>query len=254
VVGRDSVARVLDQAIPLDGRAAVLAATGDHPYTRMTTDGEPVTGYQTGEAVAWLGHGPWGPVACAVGDPRQAARLFADLAAEDRLAGVRWVHLPRVDGRALAPHLRMSHQDDWDFRWTRTPPPAVAGEERVVPLDGRHGEEIGAVLEDALPDTTSRPGDPRVRGWYGIFDGGRLVACGADRSRTEVGFLAAITVTTAYQGRGLGAALTAAMTRRLFQAYDVVALGVMSDNAGAIRLYRRLGFTGSLARSSVALT
>jgi ribosomal protein S18 acetylase RimI-like enzyme len=43
------------------------------------------------------------------------------------------------------------------------------------------------------------------------------------------------------------------MTRQLRTAYEVVALGVMSDNTGATRLYRRLGFTRSLARSSVAI-
>lgn len=244
---------MLDLANPLDGRAAVLAAAGDNPYIRMTTDGDAVTGYQAEEAVAWLGQGPWGPVACAIGDPYQGARLFAELAAQDRLADVRWVHLPRVDGRTLAPLLRLTHQDDWDFLWTRTPPSPVAGEDRVVPLDGRHDDAIAAVLDDALPGSTTRPADPRVRRWYGIFDGDRLVACGADRSRAEVGFLAGIAVATAYQGRGLGAAVTAAMTRQLFRAYDVVALGVMSDNGLATRLYRRLGFTGSLARSSVAI-
>jgi ribosomal protein S18 acetylase RimI-like enzyme len=244
---------MLEQANRLDGRAAVLAAAGDHPYVRMTTGGGQVTGYQTEAAIAWLGEGPWGPVAGAVGDPQQAARLFADLAAEERLGGVRWVHLPRLDRDALAPHLRLTHHDDWDFLWTRTAPAPVAGEERVIPLDRLHHDEIAAVLDDALPDTTTRPDDPRVRGWYGILDGGRLmVACGADRSGAEVGFLAAITVATAYQGRGLGAALTAAMTRRLLREYDVVALGVMWDNAPAIRLYRRLGFTDGLACSTVA--
>jgi ribosomal protein S18 acetylase RimI-like enzyme len=44
------------------------------------------------------------------------------------------------------------------------------------------------------------------------------------------------------------------MTRRLLRAYDVVALGEMSDNAPATRLYRRLSFTGSLPRPSVAIT
>jgi len=33
----------------------------------------------------------------------------------------------------------------------------------------------------------------------------------------------------------------------------MVALGVFSANTGAIRLYRRLGYTGSCARSSVRL-
>ncbi|WP_231925469.1 GNAT family N-acetyltransferase [Micromonospora purpureochromogenes] len=84
-------------------------------------------------------------------------------------------------------------------------------------------------------------------------DGDRLVACGADRSRGDVGFLAGLTVAPDRRGRGLGAALTAGMARALAARYDHVALGVYTDNVGAIRLYRRLGFTGTLARSSVHL-
>lgn len=248
------MAIVLEEANRLVGRAAVLAAAGDHPYVRMNTDREAVTGYQTERTVVWLNHGPSGATACAVGDARRSARLFAELAASDHLADVRWLHLPRVDGQALAPHLRPTRQDDWDFLWTRTPPPPVPGEERVVPLDRRHDDEITAVIEEAHPGSTTRPGDGRVRGWYGIFDGTRLVACGADRSRGDIGFLAGITVASAHQGRGLGAALTAAMTRHLLRAYEVVALGVMWDNAPAARLYRRLGFTSSLPRSSVAIS
>lgn len=244
---------MLDRANRLDGRAAVLAAAGDNPYTRMTTEGVAITGYQVEGTVAWLGQGPFGPVACAVGDADQAAHLFIDLAAEDRLDGIRWLHLPRVDGRTLAPHLRLVHQDDWDFRWAQAPPPRVAGEERVMRLDARHEDEISALLDEAFPETTTRPGDPRVHGWYGIFEDGRLVATGADRSRGGVGFLAGITVAPGWRGRGLGTALTTAMTRQLRTAYEVVALGVMSDNTGATRLYRRLGFTRSLARSTVAI-
>jgi ribosomal protein S18 acetylase RimI-like enzyme len=247
------VAIVLDQATHLDGRAAVLAATADHPYTRLTTSGGPVTGYRTGAAVAWLGPGPWGPLAAAVGDPDQAVQLLAGLIADGALTGVRWLHLPRVDGRALEPHLNPTAQDDWDFLWTLTPPAPLPGEERVVELDSRHDDALNGLLDDAHPSTTTRPGDQRIRRWYGIFQGGRLVACGADRSRGGVGFLAGLTVATAWQGRGLGGALTAAMTRQLFREYDVVALGVMCDNAPAIHLYRRLGFASRLARSSVSV-
>ena len=53
--------------------------------------------------------------------------------------------------------------------------------------------------------------------------------------------------------RGMGAALTAGMTCALFGRYDAVALGVYPDNVGAIRLYRRLGFTAAERRTSVEL-
>lgn len=117
---------MLDRANRLDGRTAVLAAAGDNPYTRMTTEGVAVTGYQVEGTVAWLGQGPFGPVACAVGDADQAARLFIDLAAEDRLDGIRWLHLPRVDGRTRgwvsSPGSR-SLQRGGGAGWARRSPP-----------------------------------------------------------------------------------------------------------------------------------
>ncbi|SBT39856.1 GNAT family N-acetyltransferase [Micromonospora narathiwatensis] len=117
----------------------------------------------------------------------------------------------------------------------------------------RRDGAVGWLLPESFPTTTSRPGDPRIVDWYGIHDGDRLVACGADRSRGDVGFLAGLTVATDRRGRGLGAALTAGMTRALFARYDHVALGVYTDNVGAIRLYRRLGYTDTEPRTSVHL-
>jgi ribosomal protein S18 acetylase RimI-like enzyme len=75
----------------------------------------------------------------------------------------------------------------------------------------------------------------------------------ADRSRGGTGFLAGIAVSRDHQGEGLGAAVTAAVTRRLFHGYAVVALGVMSDNIGAQHLYERLGFRQRIERTSILL-
>ncbi|MGC4770910.1 GNAT family N-acetyltransferase [Micromonospora sp. DT44] len=65
--------------------------------------------------------------------------------------------------------------------------------------------------------------------------------------------MAGLTVAPDQRGRGLGAALTAGMTRALLSRHDTVALGVYPDNVGAVRLYRRLGFTGTLSRTSIRL-
>jgi predicted GNAT family acetyltransferase len=59
------------------------------------------------------------------------------------------------------------------------------------------------------------------------------------------------TVAMPFSTRGHGAALTAAMTRRLLSKHDVVALGVLTGNGVADRLYRGLGFTGSIPRTSL---
>lgn len=238
----------------LEGRDAILAAAGHHPYVRHSLwRGEQPRGWRRDGAVVWLLPAEHGPAGGAVGEPGGAVEVFAALAAEGVLRPGQWLHLPRVAPETLAGRLTVTRHDEWDFLWTTTPPPPQPGEERVVRLTAADHPALAALIDESFPTTTSRPGDPRIVDWYGIRDGDRIVACGADRSRGDIGFLAGLTVSPAERGRGLGAALTAGMTRALFARHDHVALGVYTANVGAIRLYRRLGFAGSTARSSVHL-
>ncbi|MFI7577080.1 GNAT family N-acetyltransferase [Micromonospora sp. NPDC049497] len=238
----------------LEGRDAILAATGHHPYVRfdLSRGGQP-RGWRRGDAVGWLlseGHGPAGG---AVGAPEPAVEVVANLVAEGELGPGQWLHLPQLDPASLAGRLSVAQHHEWDFLWTTAPPPHQPEEERVVRLTDADHPALTALIDSSFPSTTSRPGDPRIVDWYGIRDGDRLVACGADRSRGDIGFLAGLTVAPDRRGRGLGAALTAGMTRALFARHDTVALGVYTDNVDAIRLYRRLGYTGTLGRTSVHL-
>ncbi|MFI6265489.1 GNAT family N-acetyltransferase [Micromonospora sp. NPDC051006] len=238
----------------LHGRAAILAAAGHHPYARhsLWRDSEP-RGYRRDGAVLWLLPAEHGPAAGALGSPGPALDVCAALVAEGALGPGQWVHLPRLDPAELAGRLTVARHDEWDFLWTTTPPPFQPSEERVVRLTEADHPALAALVDEAFPTSTSRPGDPRVVDWYGIRDGDRLVACGADRSRGDIGFLAGLTVAPAVRGQGLGAALTAGMTRTLLTRHDQAALGVYTVNVGAIRLYRRLGFTNTLPRSSLHL-
>lgn len=247
------VSPMISRATLVRGRAAVLAAAGDHPYVRLNTHGggEP-TGYLLDDATFWAGTGPHGATGWATGDATRAAELAGELRATGTL-DLRWLHLPRLDGDIPAEHLPVTQRDEWDFRWAVTPPPVQPEEERVVRLTGADHDAINALVDAAFPTSTTRPGDPRVRHWYGIRDGNRLVAAGADRSRGGTGFLAGIAVATDSRGRGFGAALTAAMTRTLLDETEEVTLGVLTDNLPAIRLYDRLGFAGSIPRTSVGL-
>ncbi|MEV0731691.1 GNAT family N-acetyltransferase [Polymorphospora sp. NPDC050346] len=243
---------------PLAGRAEVLAAAGDHTYVRLTTAGDPagggVTGFRLGtDTVVWFGAGPGGPVGYALGDGVRAARFFASTGSDGPVPRPRHLHLPDVPTPVLAPHLAFTRIGRWLFLDTAAPPSACPGEDAVVPLTAADHDAIDELLDDVLPDSTTRPGDARVAGWYGIRAGGRLVACGADRSRGDVGFLASLAVARDAQGRGLGGALTTALTRRLVDRYGRASLGVYVENVGAIRLYRRLGYTGALPRTSLSL-
>lgn len=232
----------------------LLQQTGNHPYVTMMAAGSPMTVYRRGEAYVWVAEGPWGPVIASLGASGEVLALLADLQATGSLGWTTWTHLPRTSPEAIAEHVAATVQDDWDFLWTTTAPPRVPHEERVVRLGDGDAEAIQAVLDDAMPDSSTRPGDPRILAWYGIRASDRLVAVAADRSRNDTGFLAGIAVRRDHQGRGFGAAVTAALTRSLLGEYSAVALGVMRDNASAQRLYERLGYTHRIERTSVKLS
>ncbi|MGC4807327.1 GNAT family N-acetyltransferase [Micromonospora sp. DT233] len=238
----------------LSGRAAILDATGHHPYVRhLLGRDDALRGWRRGGAVAWLLPPGRGPAGAVLGEARPAVELVGALVAAGVIGPGQRVHLPRLDADALAGRLAVGRLGHWDFRWTSVAPPPQPGEERVVRLTGADHPALAALIEAAFPSTISRPGDPGVVDWYGIRDGDRLVACGADRSRGDVGSLAGLAVAPDRRGRGLGAALTAAMTRALLARYDHATLNVYTDNARAARLHQRLGFTNVLPRTSAHL-
>jgi ribosomal protein S18 acetylase RimI-like enzyme len=246
-----------DRVRRLPGRAATAAVVADlaphaDVYARLTM-GEDLTGWLLDDVVAWAGTGPWGRDLYAIGPSEPCVALAGGLLAAGTVAPVSWAHLPRSAPATMTPHLTFTAQDDWEFRWTDVPPPPHPDESRVVPLADAELAAAHSLMRDTYPHTTTWPGDPRVSGWYGIWDGDRLVAVGGDRSRGGVGYLAGLAVATDRRGDGLGTALTTAMSRGLLTRHGVVGLSVMSDNTGAVRLYERLGFTSTLTRSSVEL-
>ena len=131
---------------------------------------------------------------------------------------------------------------DWDLRWLGAPPPLQPGEEVVEPVDD--DEELAALLRTSSPTASAMPGDPAVRRWVGIRERGALIACAADTSAaTSVGHLSSIAVHPSARGRNLGAVITAALTRQLFDdGNDIVTLGMYADNAYGRAMYDRLGF------------
>jgi ribosomal protein S18 acetylase RimI-like enzyme len=228
----------------LDGRDAILAAAGDHPYARYATVGE-VTGYRSAAAVAWR----FRSSVVALGDPLAALDLVR---AVDLDAGAEWFHLPRLAPEHPA-DLQASLRDDWDYLVTRAAPPQD-DTVTAVPLDPVHDPAVNALLDVAFPLSMARPGDGKVRRWYGVRENGDLIATAADRSRGGVGYIAGVAVHPAHRRRGLGSAVTAVLTRVLLDEFAAVALGVMADAADTRRIYERLGYGEALYRTSLRIS
>jgi GNAT superfamily N-acetyltransferase len=225
----------------LGSAAEVLVATGHDPFARGSLRRPEARGWLAGPAVAWLGVDAGESVSylSALGPPAQVGALLADLLPE--LPPRQRITVPRGTPAHLPAWVSME-QTQWDLRWLDAPPPPQPGESGVEALTD--DAEVTALLAESSPHASALPGDPAVRRWVGLRLHGRLVACAADTSSaTGVGHLSSIAVHPPVRGRGLGAVVTAALTRLLFDdGCDLVTLGMYASNAYAGAMYDRLGF------------
>ncbi|MGW0732521.1 GNAT family N-acetyltransferase [Streptomyces sp. NPDC002851] len=227
---------LFDQGLERQSGAALLrfGAARQHQDDR--------TSWSCDGAVAWLdarrGH-VW-----SVGDAAAAARLI--LRAEHELPGhIREFTGPRGVDALLRERLGLTEVVEWIFRWTLTEPSSMAGEERVVELGEEHHEELVAFLAEHSPAHSTGPGSADVSLWAGIRGAdGQLVACGALSSLRDSAtpLMASVATDSAQRGQGLGAALTAWLTRRAVREHGLCTLWQLAGNAAAQRLYDRLGY------------
>jgi ribosomal protein S18 acetylase RimI-like enzyme len=231
----------------LTGRDAVLAAAGDTPYTRAHTAGGEVVGYHDGELTAWVAEGPWGQGGCVLAASDTKMGIAEAVAVLPQETGRTWWQMtPGTSG--LQP---VAQRAPWTFLWAPEPPPLTAAAKAVTRVEDM--DAVSKVLAESLPDAGGKPGDPKIHAWYGIYDNGTLAACAADKSTGGVGFLSSVAVLKAYQGKGFGSGLTTSMGQELYRAHGRLALAVEDHTPGAIKLYRRLGFTEGLQRVSLQL-
>ncbi|MCW2793128.1 MAG: mshD 1 [Nocardioides sp.] len=181
---------------------------------------------------------PPAPVFTCLGPATDLDPLMAHLAD----AGVRPSRLTveTASYAAVPPAWRHADHHRWHWMISRSSAPVPPVE--VVEVEDP--AEIDAVLDAANPGSFARPGTPGVECWMGIRDAGSTVAVGAlVRQPDGTGHLRGVTVLPGSAGRGLGSALSAALTRRaLARGPGVATLGVYVDNAPAIAIYRRLGY------------
>lgn len=229
--------------------AQLLQVTGQDPYVRY--DVAPMvrrTAYRWGRAVA-LRLEPnlsTRPVrTCVLGpDDRDAAELTAWALREQPWGPLPAVLVERHRIAGLGEHTRLGSGGNWDWMWTEQMPPRHPAEADLIELDDRRDlAELLRLNEIGNPSAESEPGTGKTRLWLGARDGGRLIAAAAlHRSRTDHPILTGIVVDPEYRGRGLGRAMTAALTRVAVQADGVATLGMYADNANARALYESLGY------------
>lgn len=184
-----------------------------------------------------------------IGDPGAAAELLSNRA-QDALAEAspRAVSLTRGTWEMLPSALRhrldVPREAHWDWMWTEAEPGDVPQEAEVGELAvPEHLAAIVALQGAALPGTHFTVDRPGAR-WYGWFEpGGELRAVGGAADFTHAVHMGSIATHPAWRGKGLGTAVTAALTRIGVRRFGRASLGMYADNDGARRLYERLGFT-----------
>jgi ribosomal protein S18 acetylase RimI-like enzyme len=142
----------------------------------------------------------------------------------------------------------------WDLMRCDAPPAPQPGEERVARLTDLAA--VQAFLDLVNPHHSVRADHADVECWMGVADeaSGGLLSVGAfTRRAAGVGYLASIATAPQARGRGLGAAVTAALTRHAFASGDgLCTLAHYHPNEPARRLYLRLGYRTSHQNASHA--
>lgn len=132
----------------------------------------------------------------------------------------------------------------WDLMRCDEPPAPQPGEEGVAEISDPAA--VQAFLDRVNPHHSVRAEHPEVERWLGAADAstGVLLAVGALTRRARgTAYLASIATAPEARGRGLGGAVTAALTRHAFAAGDrLCTLAHYHPNEPARRLYLRLGY------------
>lgn len=224
---------------------ADLVATVDDPFVRLQVE-------ERTFRTAWVGEQGAAVMAVGrVGEPAPAEYAVVCLGPQEPLREL----MGKVAASGVVPariSVEAASLGDVPATWTPVDPThwdwmvceADPGEPSVPVVEVTDPAEVDAVLDAGNPGSHARSGTPGVECWLGIREpDGTLVAVGAVlRVSTGAGHLRGVTVLPSYSGRGLGRALSAALTRRAQAVSGVATLGVYAANSPAIAIYRRLGY------------
>jgi ribosomal protein S18 acetylase RimI-like enzyme len=193
-----------------------------------------------------------GPQACFAEAAGDAAAYSSDIspvcAVADLADPSAWRDLAKLTDRALLTGPSITAPPGWDEVSRMTGVQMVghgmtgADDPAAVVLTETDVPEILDLVERAQPGPF-RKRTIELGRYLGIRHEGRLIAMAGERFRlpgwTEV---SAVCTDPDFRGRGIGARLTLAVAARILERGDLPFLHAAEDNAGAIRLYERLGF------------
>jgi GNAT superfamily N-acetyltransferase len=225
-----------------------LFATTSDPFVRHQVDPATATrAWVRGDAVvisggrARPGEVPVGPVYTCLGPVAGLAALMRHVAAVARPAW-RVTNVTESDPH-VPPQWHRPAPHRWHWMLTSKLPDAHAPTGIDVD-DVTDPDEINRVLDLANADSHARPGTAGVEAWLGARRDGALLGVGAlMRLPDGTGHLRGVGVLPTARGLGVGTAISVALTRRgLANGSTVCTLGVYTDNAIAIAMYRRLGY------------
>lgn len=192
--------------------------------------------------------GPRRPTLLGRGD----AEAVGALVARAECGPARWMSVPRrcAPGPDVLSGLDLAPFSTWDWLTSDTLPSAVPREGEVRRLDHvADADRIHTCLREANPGTSADPAGDHELGWWGVEVDGLLAGVVGVNERggpTDGGsswHVHGLGVLPRLRGAGLGAALTAAVTRAgLTGGASWVSLGMYAENDGARRLYHRLGY------------
>lgn len=233
---------------PLASRDELVAATADHPFARFDlaqTLVDPGLRVPGTDAVAWAQHWADGRLGVIVlGDPdgvdvlarSDSLRSWVERLAPDHVTAPVDTYPP------LQEALGLRGGNAWDRMWTTAPPPPIAAEDDVAWHDG-DAAELTDFVRTHNPQPHALPGQHPQQRWAVVRDAGRVVACGCtEPGNADPPLIGGIVVDGSLRGRGLGAAVTAYLTRDGLDRTGACTLGVFADNDHARTLYERLGY------------
>ena len=130
--------------------------------------------------------------------------------------------------------------DSVQMVWKGTPPPPL--NHKVEDLNISRVDEMLALVELTKPGPFFRR-TPELGTYLGIREAGQLVAMAGERLRpfghTEI---SAVCTHPEHRGRGYASSLVSELIRKIIGRGETPFLHVRTENAGAIRVYEKLGF------------